>query len=172
MISIVLPAKNEAAALQGVLPRLRAARPDDEIIVVDDGSTDETRELCAVNDVRCLSSPYSMGNGAAIKRGARAASGEVLVFMDADGQHDPAHIDRLLKRMEQGYDMVVGARDWSGQAGVGRGVAIGGQQQQRRQSYACKFAHEIPPLRVRRRHRFMPPPAIVVPVLRRDFSST
>jgi glycosyltransferase involved in cell wall biosynthesis len=122
-ISIVLPAKNEAAALRELLPRLRQARPGDEIIVVDDGSTDDTRELCAANGVRCLSSPYAMGNGAAIKRGARAARGDTLVFMDADGQHDPAHIERLLARMEQGYDMVVGARDWSGQAGVGRGLA-------------------------------------------------
>lgn len=122
-ISIILPSKNEAAALRDLLPRLRGARPDDEIIVVDDGSTDDTRELCAANGVRCLSSPYSMGNGAAIKRGARAATGDVLVFMDADGQHDPSHIDRLLARLDQGYDMVVGARDWSGQAGVGRGMA-------------------------------------------------
>lgn len=122
-ISIILPAKNEAAALRDLLPRLRQARPDDEIIVVDDGSTDDTRDLCAANRVRCLSSPYSMGNGAAIKRGARSASGDLLVFMDADGQHDPAHIDRLLARLDQGYDMVVGARDWSGQAGVGRGLA-------------------------------------------------
>ncbi len=64
-----------------------------------------------------------MGNGAAIKRGARAASGEILVFMDGDGQHDPADVARLLARLEQGYDMVVGARDWESQAGVGRGVA-------------------------------------------------
>ncbi|WP_425507944.1 glycosyltransferase family 2 protein [Tahibacter caeni] len=122
-ISIILPAKNEAPALRQLLPRLRQMRPDDEIIVVDDGSTDETRQLCREAGVQCLCGPYSMGNGAAIKRGARAASGDVLVFMDADGQHDPAHIDRLLARLEQGYDMAVGARDWSGQAGVGRGLA-------------------------------------------------
>ena len=122
-LSIILPAKNEAAALADLLPRLRAAQPDAEIIVVDDGSTDDTRALCTRLGVSCLSSPYSMGNGAAIKRGARAASGELLVFMDGDGQHDPADITRLLDRLAQGYDMVVGARDWESQAGVGRGVA-------------------------------------------------
>ncbi|MFT4047584.1 MAG: glycosyltransferase family 2 protein [Solimonas sp.] len=122
-ISIILPAKNEAAALQSLLPRLRSAQPDAEILVVDDGSTDATRERCLAAGVQCLSSPYSMGNGAAIKRGARAASGDILVFMDADGQHDPADIARLLNKLDEGYDMVVGARDWEGQAGVGRGVA-------------------------------------------------
>jgi glycosyltransferase involved in cell wall biosynthesis len=122
-LSIILPAKNEGAALKDLLPRLRLAQPEAEIIVVDDGSTDETRDICAGVGVTCLSSPYSMGNGAAIKRGARAASGDVLVFMDGDGQHDPADIARLLEKLGQGYDMVVGARDWSSQAGVGRGVA-------------------------------------------------
>ncbi|UXI67702.1 glycosyltransferase family 2 protein [Tahibacter amnicola] len=122
-ISIVLPAKNEAAALRHLLPKLRQARPDDEIIVVDDGSTDDTREVCQASAVKVISSPYSMGNGAAIKRGARAASGDILVFMDGDGQHDPALIERLLARLDDGFDMVVGARDWSGQAGVGRGIA-------------------------------------------------
>jgi glycosyltransferase involved in cell wall biosynthesis len=64
-----------------------------------------------------------MGNGAAIKRGARAAQGEILVFMDADGQHDPALIPELLTLLDQGYDMVVGARNGTGQASVGRGLA-------------------------------------------------
>lgn len=123
MISIVLPAKNESAALRGLLPRLRAAQPDAEIIVVDDGSTDDTAEVCAQAGVRTVMQPYSMGNGAAIKRGAREASGDVIVFMDGDGQHDQADVARLLARLDQGYDMVVGARRWAGQAGVGRGVA-------------------------------------------------
>ena len=122
-LSIILPAKNEAPALADLLPRLRAAQPDAEIIVVDDGSTDDTRRICAEAGVACLSSPYSMGNGAAIKRGARAGGGDVLVFMDGDGQHDPADVARLLAKLDGGYDMVVGARDWGSQAGVGRGLA-------------------------------------------------
>lgn len=123
MLSIVLPAKNEAAALVKVLPRLREAQPEAEIIVVDDGSTDQTREICQENGVTVVCQPYSMGNGAAIKRGARVARGDTIVFMDADGQHDPALIAQLVERLGKGFDMVVGARDWSGQAGVSRGLA-------------------------------------------------
>jgi glycosyltransferase involved in cell wall biosynthesis len=122
-LSIILPAKNEAPALAELLPRLRAAQPSAEIIVVDDGSTDDTRAICLRHGVQCLSSPYSMGNGAAIKRGARVACGDILVFMDGDGQHDPADVSRLVEKLEQGFDMSVGARDWSSQAGVGRGIA-------------------------------------------------
>lgn len=122
-LSIVLPAKNEAPALEKLLPALKAAQPQAEIIVSDDGSTDTTAALCERFGVRRVFAPYSMGNGAAIKRGARAARGELIVFMDADGQHNADAIPRLLDKLEEGYDMVVGARSWSGQAGVGRGLA-------------------------------------------------
>ncbi|WP_159017306.1 glycosyltransferase family 2 protein [Cognatiluteimonas profundi] len=122
-ISVILPAKNEAEGLQRTLPALRARFPDAEIIVVDDGSTDATAMVAADNGVRTLHSPYSMGNGAAIKRGARAATGDVLVFMDADGQHDPQLIQSLLDKLDAGYDMVVGARNADGQANRGRGAA-------------------------------------------------
>ncbi len=123
MLSIILPAKNEAAALADLLPALRQAQLEAEIIVANDGSTDNTEALCEEHGVRCLSAPYSMGNGASIKRGTRAATGDILVFMDADGQHDPADIARLLAKLEEGYDMVVGARGSESQADIGRGLA-------------------------------------------------
>ena len=122
-ISIVLPAKNESEGLRRTLPALRAAYPAAEIIVVDDGSTDETAVIAAGAGASVLSSPYSMGNGAAVKRGARAARGEILVFMDADGQHDPAQIPLLLQKLDEGFDMAVGARVQGGQANMGRGLA-------------------------------------------------
>ncbi|MAL95972.1 MAG: glycosyl transferase [Haliea sp.] len=109
-LSIVIPAKDEAEALVGLLPRLREQCPDSEIIVVDDGSRDATVAICREAGVRVLSHPYSKGNGAAIKAGARAASGDWILFMDGDGQHDPADIPRLLEKASEGYDLVVGAR--------------------------------------------------------------
>jgi len=124
-LSIVLPAKNEAEGLRHVLPALRREFPLAELIVVDDGSTDDTAAIASAAGARVLSAPYGMGNGAAVKRGARAASGDILVFLDADGQHDPAHIHLLLAKLGQGYDMAVGARSRDGQANVGRGLANG-----------------------------------------------
>lgn len=125
MISIVLPAKNESAAIGATVAGIRQYYPDAEVIVVNDGSTDNTAEVSEGAGARVVHHPYSKGNGAAIKTGARAASGEIIVFMDADGQHDPADIPRLLELIEQGHDMVVGARQKGSQASVGRGLANG-----------------------------------------------
>ncbi|OWL84631.1 glycosyl transferase [Halopseudomonas aestusnigri] len=120
-----MPAKNEAATVAIVVSAIRALYPDVEVIVVDDGSTDRTAALASEAGAKVVSHPYSKGNGAAIKSGARAAAGEVIVFMDADGQHAPADIERLLARIGEGYDLVVGARQQGSQASVGRGLANG-----------------------------------------------
>ncbi len=122
-LSIILPAKNEAASLAAILRDLHAAMPEAELIVVNDGSTDDTADVCARGGAKIMTHPYSMGNGAAIKSGARAASGDILIFMDADGQHDPRDIPSLLAKLEEGYDMVVGARDGSSQSSRGRWLA-------------------------------------------------
>jgi len=124
-LSIVLPAKNEEAGVALLLPRLRARYPQAEILLVDDGSTDSTAQVATAAGVAVLRSPYSMGNGAAIKRGAAAARGRVIVFMDADAQHEPDDIDALLAKLGEGYDMVVAARDGGGQASRSRGLANG-----------------------------------------------
>lgn len=128
-LSIILPAKNEAAAIGAAVAKIHAQLTllelgaEAEVLVVNDGSTDDTAAVAEAAGARVLHHPYSMGNGAAIKTGARAAKGDILVFMDADGQHDPADIPRLLAKLDAGYDMVVGARGQGSQASVGRGLA-------------------------------------------------
>ncbi|WP_174493867.1 glycosyltransferase family 2 protein [Acinetobacter sp. Marseille-Q1623] len=124
-ISVVLPAKNEAGAIGETISKIHALNIPTEIIVVNDGSTDTTKEVSEQACAKVISHPYSKGNGAAIKTGARNASGDVIIFMDADGQHDPQDIPRLLAKIEQGYDLVVGARQKGSQASVGRGIANG-----------------------------------------------
>lgn len=122
-ISIVLPARNEALSLATLLPAIRQQVPGAEILVVDDGSSDDTPALCATHQVIRIAHPYPKGNGAAIKTGARTASGEIIVFMDADGQHQPEDIPRLLAKLDEGYDMAVGSRSFGDHAGAHRGFA-------------------------------------------------
>ena len=124
-LSIVLPAKNEAQSLGALLGEITKLHPTAELLVVDDGSTDATAAVAAEAGARVIRNPYSMGNGAAVKSGARAVQGDVLVFMDADGQHSPGDIARLLERLEQGFDMAVGARNSGSQANLGRSLANG-----------------------------------------------
>jgi len=120
-----MPAKNEAAAIKAAVSGARETFPDAEIIVVDDGSTDDTGELAREAGAVVIHHPISMGNGAAIKAGARAASGEILAFMDADGQHGGDEIKQLLARLDAGYDMAIGARDAGSHASFGRLFANG-----------------------------------------------
>lgn len=122
-ISIVLPAKNESGAIGQTIAQIQQLQLAHEIIVVNDGSTDQTKQVAETAGAKVVTHPYSKGNGAAIKTGARTATSEIIIFMDADGQHDPQDIPRLLEKIEQGYDLVVGARQKGSQASVGRGVA-------------------------------------------------
>ena len=124
-VSVVIPAKNEGTSLPALLEGLKVLNQVVEIIVVNDGSTDDTSEICRRLGVVEVKHPYSKGNGAAIKSGARAASNEFIVFMDADGQHRPEDIPALLDKMSEGYDMVVGARHSSSQASMARLMANG-----------------------------------------------
>ena len=124
-LSIVIPAKNEAKNLKGFLPRLLAVVANAEVIVVNDGSTDDTLAICEQHGVTVVTHPYSKGNGAAIKTGAKSEKGEVIVFLDGDGQHKPEDIPRLLEKLATGYDLVAGARGKQSQADSFRAIANG-----------------------------------------------
>ena len=122
-ISIILPARNEASSLEVLLPKLKLLYPDAQIIVVDDKSTDSTGAVCQKFNVDHITNKRHLGNGGSIKAGARKASGERLVFMDADGQHNPEDIEKLIAKLDEGFDMAVGARSRKSQASFGRLLA-------------------------------------------------
>jgi len=135
-VSVIIPVFNEAENLGYVVQRIAALYPDFEIIVVNDGSTDETASVASDSGAIVYSHPYNIGNGAAIKSGIRIASGEILVFMDGDGQHDPEEIGALLSHFPD-YDMAVGARGKGAHSTWSR--ALGNKIYNRFASYVAKF---------------------------------
>ena len=124
-LSIIIPAKNEAGAIGDVVTTAREAFPAAQIIVVDDGSTDDTAVVARDAGAEVISHPECIGNGASVKAGARVASGDILAFMDGDGQHDARELKPLLQRLDEGYHMAIGARDTGSHANVGRLFANG-----------------------------------------------
>ena len=120
-VSIIIPAMNESDAIGHVVSRLRAAAPWREILVVDDGSGDATADRAREAGARVIRHPYNKGNGAAVKTGIRNATGEFILIVDADGQHQPEDARRLVDRLGE-YDLVIGARSGPTQANAGRRV--------------------------------------------------
>lgn len=121
--SVVIPYYNESETLEELLKTIRQKHPQIEIIVVDDGSDRSPSTICDTYAATLISHPYNKGNGAAIKTGCRSATGDCVIFMDADGQHDPCHIDGFINKIASGYDMVVGARSSESQATISRRIA-------------------------------------------------
>lgn len=110
-VSIIIPAYNEETGINGTLEKLVEGKYHEryEIIVVDDGSTDGTREICGRFPVKVISHTVNKGYGAALKTGIRKSKGSKVVFMDSDGQHDPVFLDELV-RMLDSHEMVIGCR--------------------------------------------------------------
>jgi len=121
-VTVLLPAYNEEQSIGQTIASIKQLYPDYEVLVVDDGSTDNTIKIAMDAGANVWPHPYNIGNGAAIKTGLRSASGTWIIMLDADGQHDPADIGKLLEYRDR-FDMVVGARNSKGQASVYRGVA-------------------------------------------------
>jgi len=108
-LTILMPAFNEEQSIGSTIRKIKQLHPDFEILVVDDGSTDNTRQEAINAGAHVMRHPHNIGNGASIKTGLRYASGLWVLMMDADGQHRPEDIARLLEYKDD-YDMVVGAR--------------------------------------------------------------
>ena len=115
-VSVVIPAYNEADSIASVVQELRAEANWHEILVIDDASTDETAALAEQAGARVVRQPYNKGNGAAVKAGIRAATGEYMLIIDGDGQHKPSDAVRLVTQLGR-HELVVGARSSATQAG-------------------------------------------------------
>jgi glycosyltransferase involved in cell wall biosynthesis len=124
VVSVVVPAFNEAASIAEVVTMLAASARWHEIIVVDDGSTDDTGGRAAQAGAVVIRQPYNKGNGAAVKAGIRRATGEYVLIIDADGQHPPEDALRIVSRLGE-YDLVVGARSADTQATQARRAGNG-----------------------------------------------
>jgi glycosyltransferase involved in cell wall biosynthesis len=120
-ISIIIPAYNPSSDIGMVVDKIKNLYPYFEVIVVNDGSIDNTAEMAKKTGASVYSHPYNIGNGTAIKGGIRAASGAVVVFMDGDGQHNPEDTGRMVEFFPD-YDMAVGARSTEDQADLFRGI--------------------------------------------------
>ena len=123
-VSVIIPAYNEEEGIGAVVAGVLGGGPWREVLVVDDGSTDRTAERAQSAGARVVRHPYNKGNGAAVKTGVREATGDVVLLMDADGQHDPADALRLVAPVGV-HDMVIGARSARDQdlvRAVGNGV--------------------------------------------------
>ena len=118
-VSIVIPAFNEGASIGAVVSELLAAASWHEVIVVDDGSSDDTGANATAAGARVIRHPYNKGNGAAVKTGIRCATGRFVLIVDADGQHRPSDAARLVAQLDA-YDLVVGARRSASQATLAR----------------------------------------------------
>ena len=121
-VSVIIPVYNEGKTIGNLVSKIKSCSPDFDVIVIDDGSIDNTADAAQAAGARVYSHPYNIGNGAAIKSGIRVADGDILVFLDGDGQHDPEDIAKLLEFIPQ-FDMVVGARSMGDQASLGRALA-------------------------------------------------
>lgn len=123
-VSIVIPAYNEGAVIADVVASLTAAAAWREIIVVDDGSADDTSAHAAAAGARVVRHPYNKGNGAAVKSGIRSAAGDYVMIVDGDGQHHGDDAVRLAARLGE-YDLVIGARSGLTQATQARRLGNG-----------------------------------------------